>query len=484
MSEVQTETEIYDDITAEEKKSNPLTLLRNWDFSALFLGGFINNVGSYFTSVAIIFLALTFTSGLTENEATRAIALMTTFTLAPMLILGPLAGVLVDKFDRKKVMIIADFLGAVAAFGLIAASQMWHLYLFALFNSSVRQFFYPAKTASIPRLVKQDQLLSANGFIQTTSQLSRLIGPLIAGFLIAAFGFDIAFIIDGSSYFVSAILLITIRRNLKPEKTDEKLTIRSVGVGLKDGFKLAFTDKIITFVIILFAFTILMIGMIDPLIVPYMNFEFGVGEQEFGMMMSFAAISGLILAIILSVKGQLKRKLTFMSATILVASICLAFLALAPFLPGGVAWIWVGMILVGCINVGFNLPFSTLIQRIIPNKDLGKISGVVDTVITAASVTASAIAATLAGVVSTSWIFIIITICIAVAGIVGLVVIKYMNLEQIAQLREEKMMAIAEKEEREKKEKEMEVEFDNQVKLTLEELLSDEGTPSAKPALE
>lgn len=149
--------------------------------------------------------------------------------------------------------------------------------------------------------------------------------------------------------------------------------------------------------------------MIDPLIVPYMNFEFGIGEKEFGMMMSFAAISGLILAIILSVKGQLKRKLTFMSVTILVASVCLAFLAIAPFAPGGVVWIWMGMILVGCINVGFNLPFATLIQRIVPNKDLGKISGVIDTVITAASVTASVIAATLAGVIPTSWIFIIMT---------------------------------------------------------------------------
>ncbi len=484
MKNVQPANELNDDITAEERKPNPLALLRSWDFSALFLGGFISNVGSYFTSVAIIFMALVFTSGLTENEATRAIALMTTFTLLPMLILGPVAGVLVDKFDRKKVMIIADFLGALAAFGLILTTQMWHLYLFALFNSSVRQFFYPAKTASIPRLVKQDQLLSANGFIQTTSQLSRLIGPLLAGFLIAAFGFDISFIIDGSSYIVSAILLFTIRKDLKPEKTEDKITLRSVGTGLKDGFRLAFTDKIITFVIILFSFTILMIGMVDPLIVPYMNFEFGVGEKEFGMMMSFAAISGLILAIILSVKGQLKRKLTFMSVTILVASFCLAFLAIAPFAPGGVVWIWMGMILVGCINVGFNLPFATLIQRIVPNKDLGKISGVIDTVITAASVIASIIAATLAGVIPTSWIFIIITICIAIAGTVGLIVIKYMNLEKIAQLREEEMKAILEQKEEEILEIEKIADFDEQAKLTFDEILGEEGTPSPEPSLD
>lgn len=480
----QAETEIQNDLQAEEKKPNPLTLLRSWNFSALFLGGFISNVGSYFTSVAIIFLGLVFTSGLSESEATRAIALMTTFTLLPMLILGPIAGVLVDKFDRKKVMIIADVLGAVAAFGLILATQMWHIYLFAIFNSSVRQFFYPAKTASIPKLVKQDQLLSANGFIQTTSQLSRLIGPLLAGFLIAAVGFDIAFIVDGCSYILSAILLLTIRANLKPEQAEEKITIRSVGTGLKEGFKLAFGDKIITFVIILFSFTILMIGMVDPLIVPYMSFEFGIGEEQFGMMMSFAAISGLILAIVISIKGQMKRKLTFMTVTILIASFCLAFLGLAPLLPGGVAWIWAGMILVGMINVGFNLPFATLLQRIVPNKDLGKISGVIDTVITAASVTASGIAAALAGVISTSWIFIILTIAIAVGGIVGLVVIKFMNLEQIAQLREEKMKAIKEREEEEKKSKERIVDFDEQVQLTLDEIRSEDPLQAPYPTLD
>ena len=483
MKNKQTETEIQDDISAA-KKTNSLTLLKNWNFSALFLGGFINNVGSFFTYVAIVFLGLVFTEGLPETEATREIALMTTFMLLPMLILGPLAGVLVDKFDRKKVMIASDLLGAASAFSLIAASQMWHLYLFALFNSSVRQFFYPAKTASIPRLVKQEQLLSANGFIQTTSQLSRLIGPLLAGFLIKGVGFDAAFIVDGCSYVISAILLITIGTNLKPEKTEEKVTLRSVGVGMKDGFKLAFKDKIIAFVIILFSFTILMIGMVDPLIVPYMSFEFGVGEDQYGLMMSFAAISGLILAVILSIKGQMKRKLTFMTATILVASFCLAFLGLAPFLPGGIAWIWTGMILVGCINVGFNLPFSTLLQRIVPDKDLGKISGVIDTVITAASVTASGIAAGLAGVISTSWIFIIMTIAIALGGIVGLVVIKFMNLEKIAQTREEKMKAIKEREELERETREEIVDFDKQVQLTLEELRSEDPLEIPNPILD
>lgn len=427
------------EIVEEEKKVKALGLLKNKDFSFLFLGVFVSNIGSYFTSIAIIFLALEITQDLTAAEATRLIALMTTFALIPVFVLGPIAGVLVDKFDRKKVMIVADICAALAITSLIFASKMWHLYLIFFLNSSVRQFFYPARTASLPKIVQQQELLSANGFIQTSANISRLIGPLLAGFLIEFFGLRAAFIVDAGSFVFSALMIFLITKNLKPKDNGEKVTVRNVATGLKDGFKISFGDKIISFVIILFAFTILLIGMIDPLIVPYMNFEFGLGEKEFGMLMSFSAISGIIAAVILSVKGELKRKLTFMSATIVVASFCLAFIAAATILPGGYIWLYVGFALVGMINVGFNIPFSTLLQKIIPNHNLGKVSGIVDFVITGASLLASTIAAALAGVASISLIFGLIAGAVAVAGIVGLIIIRTQRLDRLAQKREDEM---------------------------------------------
>ena len=480
-----------DDNTGEEissieakTKSKPkfISLLGNWNFSALFLGGFISNVGSYFTSIAIIFLALTYTSHLPENEATRAVALMTTFTLAPMLLLGPIAGVISDKFDRKKIMVLGDFLGAISAFGLIFATQIWHLYIFAIINSSVRQFFYPAKTASIPRIVKQDQLLTANGFIQTSSNVARLIGPVLAGFLAGIFGFQIAFIIDGISYVVSAVLIFTIKKDLKPPVPEERLSMKSMIVGMRDGFKFSFKDRIISFVIILFAFVIFLIGMIDPLIVPYMNFEFGMTEQDFGLIMSFSAISGIIAAVILSIKGELKKKLTFMTITVMVASFCLAFMALAPYLPGGFVWIYVGFALVGVINVGFNIPFSTLLQTIVRNEHLGKISGVIDFVINSASLIAAVIAATLAGIIPTAIIYGIIAILILIAGVIGIIVIRALKLEDEAQEREASMKIEREQEELEKK-KEEESDFADNIQLTIEQIKADE-MKSSLPTLD
>ena len=424
----------------EKVKNSPFRLLKNRDFTSLFIGGFISNVGSWFTMVGVIFLALEITSNLTEKESTQAVALLTTFSLIPILFLGPIGGVLADKFDRKKIMFFADLLGATAATALIFATQMWQLYLFMVLNSSVRQFFYPARTASLPMIIKKEQLLSANGFIQTTNQISRMIGPLLAGFLTAAFGLQVAFVVDAVSYVLSAIMIIVIRTNLKPEESKERVTMKGVFVGMKEGAKITFTDGIIGFVVITFGVTMLAIGAIDPVAVPYLNFEFGLGEDAFGMLMSVSAVSGIIAAVILSIKGKLKNKLTFMSIAILALGSSVAILSFAPIVPSPVVWLYLGMSLIGFTNVGFAIPFSTLLQTIVKNEQLGRVSGIIDTIMTLASFLASLLATALVGVVSISILLAIVAGIVLVSGIIFLIVVKVRKLETVAQRRENEMI--------------------------------------------
>ncbi len=431
----------------EQKKPNAFVLLKNRDFSALFIGGFISNIGSWFTFVAVVFLAIEITAHLTPTESTQAVALLTTCSLLPMLVLGPLAGALVDKVDRKKVMVFADFLGASAAVALFFSTQMWHLYLFMIFNSSVRQFFYPARTASIPRVVKQEQLLSANGFIQTTNQIARMIGPLLAGFIAAGLGLRIAFLFDAASYVASAILIIIIKTNLKPPQNGERVNVRSVLVGMRDGFKITFTDKIISFLVISFGITILAVGAIDPVAVPYLNFVFGLGEKDFGILMSVSAVSGVIAAVILSIRGQLKNKLRFMAISILALALSVAVLSFSPFVVAPIVWLYLGLCLIGFTNVGFSIPFATLLQTIVKNENLGKVSGIIDMIMTAASLVASLLAVALTGFISISILLGIVAAIVLVAGIGSLVTIKVKNLEGIAQTREQEMKIVTDSKE-------------------------------------
>lgn len=426
--------------------SNPFSLLKEWDFSALFLGGFVSNIGSYFTVVALVFLALDFTSHLPDNIAVQEVALISTFSLLPMILLGPIGGAIADRLDRKKVLYIADFLGAIAAFSLIFSTKIWHLYIFSIVNASVRQFFYPAKQASLPKIVNRERLLSANGLIQSTQQLSRIIGPLVAGFVTAAFGLRIAFIVDGFTYLFSAAMIMSIKTDLHPEKGNGKVSLRNVAHDMKEGFSLVMHDKILRFILAVFFFTILCIGFIDPLIVPYLDIEFGMGEKEFGILMSISAVSGIFAAIIISIKKQMKRKIAFMLSTIVVLAVMTFIIGIAAYLPGGVIWLFIGFASIGVVNVGFNVPFSTLLQKIVLNKHLGKISGIIDTVLNIAMFLASLIAVILSRYLPISLIFIIISSIIAAAGIIGLVLNRANGYDHIANERELEMKQYLEQE--------------------------------------
>ena len=449
---------------------SPLSLLKNWDFTAIFIGGFINNVGSFFTVIGIVFLALEFTNHLPENVATQEVALISTFSLIPMLLLGPIGGAIADRFDRKKILYLSDFLGAFAAFSLFFSTAIWHLYVFSIVNSAVRQFFYPAKQSSLPKIVKRDLLLSANGFIQSTQQLSRIIGPLVAGFVVAFFGLRIAFIIDGISYLISSVLIFSIRTDLRPIKNNDKrnVTIRHVFYDLRDGFRLVFNDTILRFILFIFFFTILAIGLLDPLIVPYLKIEFGLDEKAFGMLMSFSAISGIIAAIIISAKKTMRRKIFFMTNVIILLGLLTLVIGISPFLPFKVVWLYVGFSAIGIVNVGFNIPFSTLLQKIVLNKNLGKISGIIDTVLNAASLLASVTAVILSKFLSISIIFIIIAGVIIVAGIIGTTFTRVRHLDELAYQRELQLAEVLHSElknDAEKKNEAKIIEFDRKLDI-------------------
>jgi len=156
-------------------------------------------------------------------------------------------------------------------------------------------------------------------------------------------------------------------------------------------------------------------------------------------MMTFSALSGVIAAIAISVKGKLNKKLAFMSITILALGLCVTVLAIAPFLPGPVIWLYAGMALIGFTNVGFSIPFSTLLQSIIKNEHLGKVSGIIDTVMTGASLLASVLAVLLSKYISISAILGIVAGIILATGVFFLIVSRVKKMDQTALEREEEM---------------------------------------------
>jgi MFS family permease len=190
------------------------------DFRLLWVGEAISSLGDQFALIALPWLALVLTGS--PLALGGALALMA----VPRALLMVVGGVSVDRFSPRLVMLGSNAvrLAAVTAIGLVVlagAAQLWMLYAFALVFGVADAFFFPAQTSIVPELVEGEQLQRANGIVQGTAQATVLVGPAVAGVVIAALGagssgasdggIGVALLIDAATFLASLVTLWLIR---------------------------------------------------------------------------------------------------------------------------------------------------------------------------------------------------------------------------------------------------------------------------------
>src|SRR3954447_16274588 len=155
----------------KEPPVNFLTLLRNANFRKLFFGQLISQVGDYFAFLGISVMVAT-TMARTDAESTAAVATVMIAVGLPRLIFGLLAGVFVDRWDRRRTMLVSDLIRPALTLAMIPAlmsRNVWIVCAVAFLLSVVGTFFNPAKGAIIPNMVPAEHLTAANAFIQTSA---------------------------------------------------------------------------------------------------------------------------------------------------------------------------------------------------------------------------------------------------------------------------------------------------------------------------
>src|SRR5438132_5376384 len=139
--------------------------------------------------------------------------------MLPMVFVGPVAGVFVDRWPLKPTLVASDLIRAVLALLLIASTEVWHVYFVLGALSCVSAFFAPAQTVTIRTHVPPHGLVSSNALMQMAFMGSRIVGPVTAGAIVAAFGPAICYIVDVLSFVASAALIgsVAIRRAVAPQ---------------------------------------------------------------------------------------------------------------------------------------------------------------------------------------------------------------------------------------------------------------------------
>ena len=184
-------------------------LLRdNRNFRLLWLGQVVSQLGDWFNYVALYALLFDLTGSAT------AVAGLMVVQMLPIAIVGPSAGVIVDRFDRRRIMIGADLLRGVAILGLLfvrSPSRVWLAYVVTGVAVAASGFFEPARSATVPAIVAREDLVTANAVATGTWSAMLAIGASLGGAVAAIFGRDAAFVTNSLSFFVSAICLWRLR---------------------------------------------------------------------------------------------------------------------------------------------------------------------------------------------------------------------------------------------------------------------------------
>ncbi|HEY8921816.1 MAG TPA: MFS transporter, partial [Candidatus Limnocylindria bacterium] len=197
-----------------------LTLLRdNPAFTRLFAAQLISFAGDWFATVALLGLALQ----LTGSPAVASLLLVVqtgAFALA-----SPIAGVLADRYDRRRLMVIADVARVPVALAFLLARDpdtLWIAFAAVALLSLGAAIFEPTSSASLPNLVEEGELAEANVLIGSAWGTMLAVGAALGGLVAATLGRDVAFAVNAASFGASALLIVGIRRSFRAAREDQR----------------------------------------------------------------------------------------------------------------------------------------------------------------------------------------------------------------------------------------------------------------------
>jgi MFS family permease len=183
-------------------------LARNRNYRFAWMGQIVSEVGDHFNNIAVLSLAVE------ETHSGAVIAALMLSRAIPAVLAGPLAGVLLDRFDRKRIMIASDLARGFIALGFIFAighRQVWLLYLLSAMLMIASPFFTSGRSAILPSIATEEELHTANSLTQTTGWMTLAVGAYFGGTSAARFGYQLAFVYNSLSFFFSAFCIANLR---------------------------------------------------------------------------------------------------------------------------------------------------------------------------------------------------------------------------------------------------------------------------------
>ncbi len=376
----------------------PSGLFSNRNFLALFSSQTLSAIGASVYSFALLWDMKVIT-----NNA-FLMSLVGFAWMVPVILFGPIAGVIADRSSKRRVMMYSDatrllLTVIVTVLSLLKILEPWEIVAVTFLSNAVATLFNPAASALLPHMVEKDQLPTANGLSQAMMPLSQILGPAISAALIAWQGVTVSFSINALTYLISALTLFFIHVS-EPAKEKKPFTFTHIKAELGEGWHAIRGIHLLLILIPLGAIINFLFAPFDVYLVQFVTVILHKNQVLLGEINAIFAVGMLIGSVISGPLSKYLRIGYMMIGSMLVTSLMLPIMSQIHMIPVD----FITMFLMG-VGIGLtNTSLFSLIQQVIAKEVMGRVFAFLGTLFSAISPIGMLIGGALANMVSVDWL--------------------------------------------------------------------------------
>ena len=347
------------------KPTSPFSVFRRRNFSLMWSGQFVETIGCALTSLAASILVYRLTDG-----SALSVGLMLMASAAPSLLVGLVAGVIVDRYDRRRIMVLADVLRAVLVClipFLVSYNIVW-LYVTVLLISTIGQFFDPAWESVLPEVAPDEELSAANSLMAISTFGSTAIGFAASGLIASSASIDYAFYLNGIAYLFSAVCILFIR--VKKLEMTEKTSVAVIASNLKSGIDTLLKNPVLRSIFLLIIPVAFSGGIANSLLLPFATRALNATEFEYGLQEGLTSVGFVLASLLMARYADRWREGQWMV-------VCLVGMGLAGLVYSQLQSIPIAIgvqMLSGFLNAPYFIARRVLIQRNTEPKIRGRVA--------------------------------------------------------------------------------------------------------------
>ncbi len=338
----------------------------------LLQGQFISVMGDMIYEIALGFWVLAFTG----SPALMGTLMAT--SLLPGVILSPFAGVVVDRSNRKRLMILTDMIRGitiimVAIVAIMGLLQLWMVFLAGIILGMGGAFFGPAAMSILPQMVPRDKLTNANSLFGVSNTGADILGNSLGGVLYILIGAPLMFLLNGISFILSGISISFAKI---PKSRESKITTENFLSDLKESMQFVWKLKGLLYILLIFSIFSFLVHIAVVLLIPLFQFTPGLGAAKYGIAVACFTVGVFMGMVVLSTLNvHPSKRATLMLVSLTISNLCLILFALTTefYLMALL------LLIAGLSESVVNVFILSSIQSVVPDEMMGKVMGLVGT---------------------------------------------------------------------------------------------------------